>query len=141
MLICIKSWVLLENLFFFFFLNKNQLSQLDYSGVFSCVFMVGKYLVLGRKFGKKQLYYECEGNCPIYMRLRVRCVEEGASLVTFLAHVVKVSLFLLQRQLLSSSKNFHISYTHTPSSFSHSSKKEVNHLNPAQPENFQEESL
>lgn len=138
MLICIKSWVLLENLFFF--KNKNQLSYLDYSGVFSCVFMVGKYLVLGRKFGKKQLYYECEGNCLIY-ETESKVHRRGGFFGDFLGTcLVKVSLFLLQRQLLFSSKNFHISYTHTPSNFSHSSKKE-NHLTPAQPENFQEESL
>lgn len=136
MLICIESWVLLENLYF---LNKNLLSQLDYSGMFSCVFMVGKYLVLGKKFGKKQLYQECEGNCFIY-ETKSKIHRRRGFICDFLGICDKgVSVFALALASLLLQKTFTFS---TPLAISlMPPKKEMNHLNPAQPKNFQEEFL
>lgn len=87
-----------------------------------------------------------EKGIAIFVTLKIRLTEEGASFVTFLVFVIRcVSVFRcfsISFSLIS--ENFQISYTHThihthtPEQFLFCpSRKNLNHLNLADPQNFQ----
>lgn len=83
-----------------------------------------------------------EKGIAIFVTLKIRLTEEGASFVTFLVFVIRcVSVFRCFSISFSlTSENFQISYTHThtPEQFLFCpSRKNLNHLNLADPQNFQ----